>query len=121
MPSGIPVFFFITKPMKTCQQLLGLILLFIVACRAEAWTVKLSEGWHVQSSDKVQGDGAFFIRLMAKDDRDELLCPAFWSDNYISLAPGQQRTIVCTLPVPQQKAVHFSFEGWNVRGKIGGF
>ncbi len=64
---------------------------------------------------------AFFIRLMAKDDRDELLCPAFWSDNYISLAPGQQRTIVCTLPVPQQKAVHFSFEGWNVRGKIGGF
>ena len=44
--------------MKTCQQLLGLILLFIVACRAEAWTVKLSEGWHVQSSDKVQDDGA---------------------------------------------------------------
>ena len=44
--------------MKTCQKLLGLILLFTVACRAEAWTVKLSEGWHVQSSDKVQGDGA---------------------------------------------------------------
>ena len=45
-------------------------------------------------SDKV----AFMIRLTAKDQNGKLICPAYWSDNYFSLAPGDSRTVTCKLP-----------------------
>ena len=45
-------------------------------------------------SDKV----ALMIRLTAKDQNGELICPAYWSDNYFSLAPGDRRTVTCQLP-----------------------
>ena len=60
---------------------------------------------------------AFFIRLTAKDDKGELLCSAFWSDNYVTLAPHQQRTIICTLPDHSDTPVQFALEGWNVKAQ----
>ena len=45
-------------------------------------------------SDKV----AFMIRLTAKDQNCELICPAYWSDNYFSLAPGDSRSVTCQIP-----------------------
>ena len=45
-------------------------------------------------SDKV----AFMIRLAARDQNGKLICPAYWSDNYFSLAPGDSRTVTCKLP-----------------------
>lgn len=45
-------------------------------------------------SDKV----AFMIRLTAKDQNGELICPVYWSDNYFSLAPGDSRTVTCQIP-----------------------
>ena len=54
-------------------------------------------------SDKV----AFMIRLTAKDANDELICPAYWSDNYLTLAPGEKRTVVCKLhALPKNSAVN---------------
>ncbi len=46
------------------------------------------------SSDKV----AFMIRLTAKDQNGQLICPAYWSDNYFSLAPGESRSVTCKMP-----------------------
>lgn len=45
-------------------------------------------------SDKV----AFMVRLTAKDQGGQLVCPAYWSDNYLTLAPGETRTVTCRLP-----------------------
>jgi exo-1,4-beta-D-glucosaminidase len=45
-------------------------------------------------SDKV----AFMVRLTAKDQNGELICPAYWSDNYLTLAPGESRTVSCQMP-----------------------
>ena len=45
-------------------------------------------------SDKV----AFMVRLTAKDPKGELICPAYWSDNYLTLAPGESRTVTCRMP-----------------------
>ena len=45
-------------------------------------------------SDKV----AFMVRLTAKDQNGELICPAYWSDNYLTLAPGESRTVTCRMP-----------------------
>jgi exo-1,4-beta-D-glucosaminidase len=44
-------------------------------------------------TDKV----AFMIRLTAKNQNGQLLCPAYWSDNYLTLAPGETRTVTCTV------------------------
>ncbi len=62
---------------------------------------------------------AFFIRLSLKDEKGELICPAFWQDNYLSLVPGEKRILQCILPA---KAVHtdnltLTVTGWNVPEK----
>ena len=44
-------------------------------------------------TDKV----AFMIRLTAKDEKGELICPAYWSDNYLTIAPGETRTVFCRM------------------------
>lgn len=56
---------------------------------------------------------AFFQRLIVKDATGTLVCPAYWSDNYISLAPGESRTITCMLPTMDKNAVvQFEVEGF---------
>ena len=58
---------------------------------------------------------AFFTRLSLKDDAGELLRPVFWEDNYITLQPGEKRTLKCTLPqaVAAGKKLTLTVSGWN--------
>ncbi len=57
-------------------------------------------------SDKV----AFMISLKAKNQQGQLICPAYWSDNYFSLAPGESRTVTCQLPsLNNGTTVHISY------------
>ena len=51
-------------------------------------------------TDKV----AFMIRLTAKDEQGQLICPAYWSDNYLILAPGETRVV--TLKAPGNSQVY---------------
>ena len=56
---------------------------------------------------------AFFQRLIVKDAKGILVCPAYWSDNYVTLAPGESRTITCMLPTMVEHAeVHFEIEAF---------
>ena len=56
---------------------------------------------------------AFFQRLMVKDAKGTLVCPAYWSDNYVTLAPGESRTITCLLPTTDKNTqVHFEIEAF---------
>ena len=78
----------------------------------------------VQVKDKDYNDGrltftlannaecvAFFIRLSVKDATGNLIVPAFWSDNYISIPPHGEVQITCDLPeVPQSLII----SGWNL-------
>lgn len=41
---------------------------------------------------------SFFNRLAAKDASGSLIVPARWSDNYVSLQPGETLTLTCALP-----------------------
>ena len=54
---------------------------------------------------------AFFLRLSAKDRKGELITPAYWSDNFISLKPGETRTVSCRVRGDAQ----VTLEGWNLR------
>ena len=56
---------------------------------------------------------AFFQRLTVKDAQGALVCPAYWSDNYVTLAPGETRTITCTLPaLDSHSKIHFEIESF---------
>jgi exo-1,4-beta-D-glucosaminidase len=78
----------------------------------------------VQIKDKEYKDGrltltlannsdcvAFFIRLSAKDASGNLIVPALWSDNYISLQPHGELQITCDL---SQEPQTVTLDGWNL-------
>ena len=78
----------------------------------------------VQIKDKEYKDGrltltlanasdcvAFFIRLSAKDAAGNLIVPAFWSDNYVSIQPHGELQITCDL---SQEPQTVSLDGWNL-------
>ena len=45
--------------------------------------------------------------LKAKDADGELVVPAFWSDNFFPLLPGQTKTVTCRADV---KGVHMELD-----------
>ena len=60
-------------------------------------TVKpVADGYEATVSNKTD-KVAFMIRLTAKDEQGQLVCPAYWSDNYLTLAPGETRTVTCRM------------------------
>jgi hypothetical protein len=57
---------------------------------------------------------AFFNRLSLVDSQTKTrLLPVFYSDNYVSVAPGQQKTITMDY-TPSNGTTMVSLEGWNV-------
>ena len=61
---------------------------------------------------------AFFVRLkVLKEKGGELALPVFFTDNYITLFPGESREIGvdCTLLPEPSKSLWFEVEGWNVK------
>ena len=59
---------------------------------------------------------AFFIQLLLKDKKGEIIFPALWSDNYVSLLPGETRTFECPLNTLlfAGKKLTLTVSGWNV-------
>ena len=55
---------------------------------------------------------AFFIRMAVKDSEGELVVPAFWDDNMVTLAPGESMTYTCREVGNDAETLHVS--GWNV-------
>ena len=73
---------------------------------------RISNGYELTLSNP-SSTVAFFQRLIVKDAKGVLVCPAYWSDNYISLAPGESRTITCLLPTTDKNVdVHFEVEAF---------
>lgn len=56
---------------------------------------------------------AFFVDMKLKDAAGEIIVPAFWNDNFVTLAPGESRTFTCsTESLPADATV--TVAGWNV-------
>ena len=73
---------------------------------------RISNGYELTLSNP-SSTVAFFQRLIVKDAKGVLVCPAYWSDNYISLAPDESRTITCLLPTTDKNVdVHFEVEAF---------
>lgn len=64
---------------------------------------------------------AFFIRLkVLQGDRGELALPVFFSDNYITLFPGESKDVEvdCSQVMNSSKSLSFAVEGWNVKNTV---
>ena len=56
---------------------------------------------------------AFFTDMKLKDAAGEMIVPAFWNDNFVSLAPGETRVLTCrATSIPADATV--TVAGWNV-------
>lgn len=83
----------------------------LAAAEVSASLKKTADGIEVTLENKADVV-AFFVRLALKDADGEYIVPAFWSDNLVTLAPGQTQTFTCKAEVPEGAAVTVS--GWNV-------
>lgn len=59
---------------------------------------------------------ALMIKLSLLDAAGERVLPAYWSDNYVSLMPGETRTITIRAPKSAPAPVSVGVRGWNVAG-----
>ncbi|AYV47605.1 glycoside hydrolase family 2 [Caulobacter flavus] len=88
-----------------------------------AQPVKLS----VQSGEPVRGEGVIAVTLVNEgsapalngkltllDAKGDRILPAYYSDNYVSLLPGETRTVEVRYPAKAGKAAKVALRGWNV-------
>jgi len=57
---------------------------------------------------------AFFIRLNLRSCTGNEILPVLWSDNYISLLPGETREVTASYRSAQPEPVRIDIAGWNV-------
>ena len=58
---------------------------------------------------------AFFVRvrILQASDGEEIL-PAYWSDNYFSLLPGEGKELTVNLPSVDPDGLQVGVDGWNI-------
>jgi exo-1,4-beta-D-glucosaminidase len=63
---------------------------------------------------------AFFLNLSLKDNSGHTLYPVFWDDNYISILPGETKTVQCTVPdtLNVSGGLTLNISGWNIKEQI---
>jgi hypothetical protein len=57
---------------------------------------------------------ALAAKLTMLDDKNERVLPAFYSDNYISLLPGESRSVTIRCPASGARCQRIGLRGWNV-------
>nr|AIA89922.1 CAZy families GH2 protein [uncultured Zunongwangia sp.] len=59
---------------------------------------------------------AFFANLKLKNENKEIISPAFWSDNYVSLTPGEEKVLTCRIAPKDVDAqpCRIEISGWNI-------
>ncbi len=57
---------------------------------------------------------AFQVRAIVTAQDGALVAPAFWSDNWIELAPGEAQELTAQLPDDAPDALSVQVEGWNI-------
>ena len=74
----------------------------------EMTTEAIEDGVLVKLENK-SGVVAYQLILKAKCGCGKLKGGAIWEDNFLSLAPGETRTVLCT-----EKEANITLDGWNI-------
>lgn len=77
------------------------------AAHKDGQTVKVEV---TNTSDTV----AFFVRMALKDADGQMVTPAFWDENFISLKPGESRVYTCRTKASSQEQLNVELSGWNI-------
>jgi hypothetical protein len=76
------------------------------------------EGKSVIKVSNPENETAFFIRLKVMNGADELVLPVYFTDNYITLMPGEEKDITLDLSAGKSSTglndLRLVIEGWNV-------
>jgi hypothetical protein len=57
---------------------------------------------------------ALLVKLTVRDATGERVLPAYWSDNYVSLLPGETRLVTIRAPLSAAAPDSLALRGWNV-------
>ena len=81
-----------------------------------------TKGKKIAAISNSGSETAFFVRLKVTDEKSGVLTlPVFFSDNYITLMPGESREISVDLTqLPESlksNSLNLSIEGWNIKNK----
>lgn len=79
---------------------------------------KLTDGkLEVTISNKENGPVAFFSRISLVDNKTgKRILPVFYSDNYVSVLPGEQKTVILDYPASVNTGgASVTVSGWNVK------
>jgi hypothetical protein len=79
---------------------------------------KTSEGQSVIRLSNPGNETAFFIRLKVANENNELVLPAWFTENFLTLLPGDEKEIMLDLStgkaVTGLNGLKLVIEGWNV-------
>jgi len=87
-------------------------------------TLKLTEkkgkdAAYIYELENTSGEFAVAIKLNARDKNSgEIILPAYFSDGYINLLPGEKRTIQLDLPAGTSKNFNIIAEGYNLEQTV---
>ena len=59
-------------------------------------------------------DIAFFLQMQLKDTQGRSVKPCFMTDNFLTLMPGERKTVAIDASLAQQQAGTLVLSGWNV-------
>jgi hypothetical protein len=81
---------------------------------------KIKEGKvEVTISNAKENPIAFFNRLSIVDSkRKQRILPTFYSDNYISVLPGENKIIVIDYPPTPNQNAAVEVKGWNMKEQL---
>jgi hypothetical protein len=78
---------------------------------------KIDEGHFALSISNPNNETAFFIRLKILDSKNDLVLPVFFTDNYFTLLPGEEKKVELDLTlknIPDNYKIKLVVEGWNI-------
>jgi hypothetical protein len=82
-------------------------------------SIKKNESGHATINlSNTKGETAFFIRLKIVNQQNELVLPSYFTDNYFTLLPGDEKQIELDISAIMGSVKHddlkLVLEGWNV-------
>jgi hypothetical protein len=79
--------------------------------------IKGSDGNAVVKISNPTAETAFFIRLKIMNAKDELVLPSYFTDNFFTLLPGEEKEVILDCSAYKSKKPGEDFrlvtEGWN--------
>jgi hypothetical protein len=115
-------FYWVARNNKSYRGLNGLAPAFIEAHAVRGPSITCSGGeehsWKVHLKNRGASPALAMKLTLFHSDNTRVL-PAYYSDNYLSLLPGEERTIAVHVPSAAAGGgdLHFSLRGWNLPEK----